>query len=167
VTEVWVVEIHHGHGEGAMVAGVYVDREAAWDAFRDRPNLTLYVDEQGHLRGRPRSDEWHLARLWLHGHPMPVQPRRPGTQGRRGMSERCPDYVPDDISGQPAAKEGWIRIRCPACQGIVAARTGPDFWYPAKEGYIDARISPVCGCGVMIPRVTVDMVAEPGAWWMQ
>lgn len=75
MSEVWVVEIHHGHGEDTKVAGVYADREAAWDAFKDRPNLTLYVDERGHLRGRPRRDEWHLARLWLHGHPMLVQGR--------------------------------------------------------------------------------------------
>jgi hypothetical protein len=75
VSEVWVVTTHHGHGESMTVAGLYESREAAWDAFAEMPNLTLYVDEHSHLRGRPRRDGPGDWPIWLHGRPMSVQQR--------------------------------------------------------------------------------------------
>jgi hypothetical protein len=78
--EVWVVETHRGHGESARVHGVYVSREAAWDALKELPNMTVYVDDDGRLQGRPKNESWQNPnRLWAWGHPMRMQARKSAT----------------------------------------------------------------------------------------
>lgn len=75
--EVWVAETWHAHGEGHRVQGVYVSREAAWDGLRGEVD-TLYADDQGALRGRPRCEEWwYRRRIWALARPVRVQGRKP------------------------------------------------------------------------------------------
>lgn len=80
--EVWVVETWEAHGEGAAVLGVYVSREAAFEAVNAQPNMTAYVDYDGVLLGRPRrmtrgwGMNWEPVR-WALGRPHKVQGRKP------------------------------------------------------------------------------------------
>lgn len=83
--EVWVAETWHAHGEGMGVKGIYDSREAAWDGLKGEVE-TLYVDERGHLRGRPRDEEpawrpgvWRRL-VWARAQPMKVQGREDETR---------------------------------------------------------------------------------------
>lgn len=73
--EVWPVLIHSGHGENTMLLGVYASREAAFRAVKAEPNMSAYVDDKGHLRGRPAHEAPRLGSgRWAHGWPVKVQP---------------------------------------------------------------------------------------------
>lgn len=74
--EVWVAETWHAHGEAQRVEGVYDSREAAFEGLKAVPDMTVYVDERGHLVGRPRHEREYLAR-WGKARPMPVLGRMP------------------------------------------------------------------------------------------
>ena len=91
-----MAETWHAHGEGHMVQGVYDSREAAWDGLKGKTE-TLYVDERGHLRGRPRDEEptWRpgqwIRLTWAQARPVKVQGRmQPELRLRKGVygSER-------------------------------------------------------------------------------
>ena len=84
--EVWVIETHRGHGEEARVHGVYDSREAAWDALKELPGLTVYADDDGMLCARPKDESWrNPLRLWAAGSPYRVQGRAEAViQARRG-----------------------------------------------------------------------------------
>ncbi len=71
--EVWVADIHSGHGENFRVLGVYESREAAWDALRADGRMTVCADGAGHLRGQPR-DESAIG-PYASAYPMPVTKR--------------------------------------------------------------------------------------------
>ena len=72
--EAWPVLIHSGHGENTTLLGVYADREAAFRALKAEPNMTAYVDERGHLRGRPARETPRLGfGKWAHGWPVKVE----------------------------------------------------------------------------------------------
>ncbi len=82
--EVWVAEVWQAHGYGHGVHAVYGSREAAFEALRAMPNMTVYVDAAGEVRGRPRvergrSAEAHLPEWWAHAHPMMIEGRVPVT----------------------------------------------------------------------------------------
>ena len=51
--QVWVAETWNAHGYDQMVLGVYTSREAAFQALKERPNMTVYTDENGHVKARP------------------------------------------------------------------------------------------------------------------
>lgn len=80
--QVWVAEMWEAHGEGSHVQGIYDSREAAWDGLKGAVE-TLYVDDKGLLRGKPRDEErsgfvrgqW-FRRVWAMAAPMPIQGRR-------------------------------------------------------------------------------------------
>lgn len=85
--EVWVAEVWKAHGYSHGVHAVYGSREAAFEALRAMPNMTVYVDAAGEVRGRPRKErvpgagaylsappEW-----WAHAHPMMIEGRVPVT----------------------------------------------------------------------------------------
>ena len=52
--EVWVAETWGAHGYGHDVLGLYDSREAAFEGLKAVPDMTVYVDERGHLAGRPQ-----------------------------------------------------------------------------------------------------------------
>jgi hypothetical protein len=56
VEEVWVAETWEAHGYGHCVHGVYGSREAAFEALKALPNMTVYVDAAGNVQGRPRKE---------------------------------------------------------------------------------------------------------------
>lgn len=72
VTEVWVVEVWKAHGYDHYVLGVYANREAAFEALKAEPNMTVWVDGDGGLRGRPAGK---APERWARGYPMRVQER--------------------------------------------------------------------------------------------
>lgn len=85
--EVWVAETWHAHGEDHRVQGVYDSREAAWDGLKGEVE-TLYADERGWLRGKPRDEErpvrlWERRPwpVWAVAKPMPVQGRKQPADG--------------------------------------------------------------------------------------
>ena len=51
--EVWVAETWNAHGYDQIVLGVYASREAAFRALKERPNMTVYTDDSGHVKARP------------------------------------------------------------------------------------------------------------------
>ena len=81
---VWPVLIWNAHGESTMLLGVYDSRESAFEAVRTEPNMTAYVDDKGHVRGRPKKERQPLRDPWLpvrwaHGWPERVNSRVPAT----------------------------------------------------------------------------------------
>lgn len=79
--EIWIAETWGAHGDGYRVQGIYDSREAAWDGLKGEVE-TLYVDERGHLRGRPRNEEptwrpgvWFRLK-WASAYPMKIQGRK-------------------------------------------------------------------------------------------
>jgi hypothetical protein len=65
-----------------MLLGVYGSREAAFEAIKAEPNMTAYVDDKEHVRGRPVKEReplrgpWFPTR-WAHGWPEQVKSRSP------------------------------------------------------------------------------------------
>lgn len=75
--EVWVAHGHCGWGEEARVVGLYDSREAAFEGLKKRPNMTVYVDDQGRVQGRPKKqDGLYFERMWATAWPMTVQGRQ-------------------------------------------------------------------------------------------
>lgn len=70
----WVAETWHAHGYGRSVVGVFESREAAFEGLKGEPNLTVWADENGNLRGRPR-DEDRIGATWAHASPWRVRGR--------------------------------------------------------------------------------------------
>lgn len=73
---VWPVLTHHGHGEGTMLLGVYATREDAFRAIKAEPDMTAYVDDNGHVCGRPKREG--ARGRWAHGRAATVQATEPG-----------------------------------------------------------------------------------------
>lgn len=82
---VWVALAWDAHGYNTRIHGVYESREAAFDGLRDMPNMTVYVDLAGHVRGRPRRErigidllrrnEGRLPEQWAEARPWTVAER--------------------------------------------------------------------------------------------
>jgi hypothetical protein len=81
---IWVALIHSGHGEDTMIHGAYESREAAFEGLRDLPNMTVYIDLAGHVRGRPRRERTgidllrrsaYLPERWAEARPWTVRGR--------------------------------------------------------------------------------------------
>lgn len=68
--EVWVAETWNAHGYDHTVLGVYAGREAAFRALKELPNMAVYVDEHGHVRGRPKREPSFNEQVIM---PIPVQ----------------------------------------------------------------------------------------------
>ena len=51
------------HGCGSRICGVYESREAAFEGIKDMPNMTVYVDRAGIVRGHPRKERTGLDLL--------------------------------------------------------------------------------------------------------
>jgi hypothetical protein len=88
--EVWVALTWEAHGYGTRVFGAYGSREAAFEALKALPNMTVYVDAAGEVRGRPRKERspgmslryWmnQPPERWAHARPVKVESRQPITQ---------------------------------------------------------------------------------------
>lgn len=79
--EVWVAETWGIRGEGFSVLGVYDSQGAVYEAFQGQPNMAVYIDEHGQVRGRPRLDldsggGQDLPQKWARGYPVIVQRRK-------------------------------------------------------------------------------------------
>lgn len=72
--EVWVAETWRAHGYGHGIHGVYESREAAFEALKSEPGMTVWVDERGIVRGRPRDDE-RFGATWAMAASQKVQAR--------------------------------------------------------------------------------------------
>ena len=80
--EVWVAETWNAHGYDQMVLGVYASREAAFRALKERPNMTVYTDDSGHVKARPCREPSFSERMtypylpvkWGRAFPKQVQP---------------------------------------------------------------------------------------------
>lgn len=102
--EVWVADIHGGHGENFRVLGVYESREAAWDALSADPRMTVYEDYHGNLRGRPRDTS--AIGPWASARPMPIRGRSarviiPVTQRLRQSARVVSDAGQPTPTGNP------------------------------------------------------------------
>ena len=82
--QVWVAETWCAHGEESQVQGVYDSREAARDGLKDEVD-TLYVDDAGLLRGRPRGEPpYGFGARWAMAGPMEVRGRTPTERSSPG-----------------------------------------------------------------------------------
>ena len=96
--EVWVAETWGPHGEGQWMLGVFSSREAAFDALRDQPNMTVYVGEDGWVHGRPRREHsfsWPPAKPWVpvkwgQARPMMIRGRAPISAGTKTEDSAAP-----------------------------------------------------------------------------
>jgi hypothetical protein len=89
--EVWVAETWKAHGCDHDVQGVYDSREAAFEGLKAAPGMTVYVADDGNVRGRPRNEEWR-PRDWLDADPRLWAVARPfKVRGR----ERTPTATPN------------------------------------------------------------------------
>jgi hypothetical protein len=85
--EVWVAETWKAHGYDHDVLGVYGSREAAFEALKAEPNMTVWVDEAGAVHGRPIREpafSWpprhaFMPVKWAQAMPMRVQDRKAAT----------------------------------------------------------------------------------------
>ena len=102
---IWVALIHSGYGEDTMIQGAYESREAAFEGLRDMPNMTVWVDLAGHVRGRPRRERtgidllrrWpNLPEKWAEARPWTVQ-------GRAAISVRPLEPLAERYSGTVSA----------------------------------------------------------------
>ena len=83
--EVWVALTWKAHGYEEDIHGVFDSREAAFESLKALPNMTVYVDEHGHVAGRPakRQEPGELLRrrgpyvpeYWASAAPYTVQGR--------------------------------------------------------------------------------------------
>lgn len=80
---IWVALAWGAHGHGTRIHGVYSTREAAFEDLRNLPNMTVWVDLAGHVRGRPRRERsgdahWRgwLPEQWAEARPWKIQDRK-------------------------------------------------------------------------------------------
>lgn len=122
--------ISSAHGEDTAIEGVYDSREAAFEGLKEQPNMTVWVSEDGSVRGRPKRERrpgkfwtapWMPVR-WAVGRPMPVRRHFPP---RPVPSFTCPacgmiSHHPEDVRQGYCAKchdwTGGQRLGIPAAQ---------------------------------------------------
>jgi hypothetical protein len=81
--KVWVATVRKAHGEENGVYGVYDSREAVFEALKELPNITVWVDAAGNVQGRPvRERDWskglyqpYLPEYWATAEAYRVQGR--------------------------------------------------------------------------------------------
>lgn len=82
--EVWVALTWKAHGYEEDIHGVFDSREAAFESLKALPNMTVYVDEQGNVAGRPRKEQEpgallrggpYVPEYWASAAPYKVQGR--------------------------------------------------------------------------------------------
>lgn len=113
MNEVWVAETWRLYGEDRCVRGLYDSREAAFEALRALPNMTVYTDGHGQVRGRPRKvhepgtfvrggvqwvpEEWAIAHpMRVQGRARPQGPVPPLAEDTMNPTDADPDVVMHD-----------------------------------------------------------------------